>query len=413
MQKIQQIKQKIIDFFKRKKKKPGQKKKCVSCKGKGNGKNQKKGPSGKSRKRLVPCGNCFTPIMPVWRGDGRLEAIGKLKLGQRVDTWHPNEPGYETLLQTPNMGVVPETHRAIWFMQEWEDGYQVKVGMLRSLEWLEEAGITEVGDVVEMDLEEMGVEGDFQVMAIDPCPPIEEGSGRLVIGVYEFNRGDVHELKLQGIEQPIEVTPGHPFWSPDRGEGGDWVPAGELQVGQQVLVKGGCAVVEGWKRKGDEGVCNIEVEGAHCYRVGAHGVLVHNASTDPMQIEATHSSTSVGYRYAIAAWAYRRRRTLVEGSHKWGRNYGYLTFINTAEPGRPTYVLGAGPAPKPIALLNSITPQAGYGPGTDTHSEQQLRDTFQNLKVSKKTAPKTLLLLLIFSVNGLLALPASQPWEIS
>lgn len=158
----------------------------------------------------------------------------------------------------------------MWLVQEWDDGYRVKVGMLRSLEWLEEAGITEVGDVVEMDLEEMGVEGDFQVMAIDPCPVIEEGPGRLVVGV--------HELKLQEVEQPIEVTPGHTFWSPDRGEGGDWLPAGELQVGQRVLVHGGCAVVEGWQKKGEEGVCNIEVEGAHCYRVGVDGVLVHNAS---------------------------------------------------------------------------------------------------------------------------------------
>ena len=40
-----------------------------------------------------------------------------------------------------------------------------------------------------MDLPEMGADGEFQVMAIEPCPPIEEGGGRLVTGEYRFSRG--------------------------------------------------------------------------------------------------------------------------------------------------------------------------------------------------------------------------------
>ena len=59
------------------------------------------------------------------------------------------------------------------------------------------------------------------------------------------------------------------------------MPVSELRTGERLLVLGGgTARVESIVLRGKvEEVCNFEVEGDHCYRVGALGVLVHNAST--------------------------------------------------------------------------------------------------------------------------------------
>jgi hypothetical protein len=68
------------------------------------------------------------------------------------------------------------------------------VGLLRDLAWLRERGIAQSGDRTLLDLPEMGVAGEFQVMAVGPCPPIESGPGRMVTGVFRFSRGAVYDL---------------------------------------------------------------------------------------------------------------------------------------------------------------------------------------------------------------------------
>ena len=131
------------------------------------------------------------------------------------------------------------------------------------------------GDRVELHLPEMGVRDWFQVVAIEPCPEIESGEGRVVTGVFSYSRGMTYRMRIAGECEPLRVTEGHPFWDVDLG---DWFPAGEGLVGRKVLIEGGETVVLGWEESGKESVYNIEVDGDHCYRVGEQGVLVHNAS---------------------------------------------------------------------------------------------------------------------------------------
>ncbi len=72
------------------------------------------------------------------------------------------------------------------------------------------------------------------------------------------------------------MTPVHPFWSVTRD---DFVPAGELVLGEEVVTIDG----QIWRltsitpRAGPETVYNFEVAGEHVYYVTSDGLLVHNS----------------------------------------------------------------------------------------------------------------------------------------
>ncbi len=118
--------------------------------------------------------------------------------------------------------------------------------------------------------------GLADVLAIEACPDIQPGPGRLVTGTFKHTAGIVLDLKVESESKPIGVTPTHPFWSVDRQ---DWVAAGDLRIGERLETLDGTTVVESISPRSEpEMVYNIEVEGDHVYRVGESGVLVHNAS---------------------------------------------------------------------------------------------------------------------------------------
>lgn len=75
----------------------------------------------------------------------------------------------------------------------------------------------------------------------------------------------------------IETTPEHPFYTAE----GEWVPAGELKVGDEVRqADGSTGVVESieWIAE-DQTMYNFTVDVAHTYFVGTGQWLVHNACT--------------------------------------------------------------------------------------------------------------------------------------
>ncbi|VTS04844.1 hypothetical protein [Tuwongella immobilis] len=123
--------------------------------------------------------------------------------------------------------------------------------------------------------------------AIEPCPEIATGRGRLVVSRFRHSQGEVYDLRLVGSDGIFGVTVHHPIWSATRGA---WVSAAELEPGERLsgipqtadrgIGEGAGVVVEvaSLLPRGQEPVYNIEVDGDHCYRVGECGVLVHNAS---------------------------------------------------------------------------------------------------------------------------------------
>ncbi len=367
-----------------------------------------------------PLGQCFTRRVAKRKGDGLGRGpMGASELGEKVQTFQPGEPGYGQSGKLSEIEANPWAYRAVWFMLE-EDGRWVKFGMLKSVLWMAVSGVHKVGDRVRFDLEEMGVVGEAQVMSIGPCPAIEPGPGALVVSVFEHSEGEIWELTVEGESQPIESTENHPFWSGDRIT---WVPLRELRVGERLSgVNGFVPVLKVKKTDRRETVYNIEVEGDHCYRIGEQGVLVHNASVNPVQVMATSSSSSVGLRYAIATWRYRRRDSnFAMKGPRWGYNYGYLTFTNQRGVGGPNFLLGAGPQPVPFSqLLGTPTPapQRGYNPDT-THSEQQLFTRFEGLQWGMLCPVSDVIVVEFFSerepcgacqgVLGMLLMPYNQP----
>jgi hypothetical protein len=224
---------------------------------------------------------------PTAQGDaGRKEVGSASSWGPTPGGWAGARPGFGLLIPSPIRPPWPSyallqahfPHRLlIPLLQFAVQSDTVEAELLRSLQWLatREAG---VGRPVFLDMPEMGVRGEALVRAIEPCPPLEAGDGRLVTAAFRHSRGAVYDLTVAGEGGPLGVTGAHPFWSADRAA---WVPAQGLRAGGRLRGLGGAPAVQALAlRAGPEPVYNVEVEGDHCYRVGELGLLVHNAS-DP------------------------------------------------------------------------------------------------------------------------------------
>ncbi len=203
--------------------------------------------------------------------------------------------------------------------------------LLRDCAWLKD-NHAYVGGTVWLNMPEMGVEGLAEVLAIEPCPPLEEGEGRLVTGTFRHTSGEVYDLKLESESNPIGVTATHPFWSVDREE---WISAIDLEIGETLKTLEGTTVVESFEKRGDsEPVYNIEVSEDHIYRVGESAVLVHNASVP------TDSEIEAG------AKAYRIAHSLQSGR----RNLAGIVFsvcggdIESLPSNFPSSFIISGPA---------------------------------------------------------------------
>ncbi len=172
--------------------------------------------------------------------------------------------------------------------------------LLRTLDWIEDYGAHPGGQIY-LDMPEMSVVGLADVIAIEPCPEIQPGPGRLVTSTFQHTAGTVLDLKVESESKPIGVTPTHPFWSVDR-QG--WVAVGDLRIGERLETLDGTTVVESITRRPElETVYNIEVEGDHVYRVGESGVLVHNASfkgCDPCEEAQTRTDSVGGFNVKFA-----------------------------------------------------------------------------------------------------------------
>ena len=150
----------------------------------------------------------------------------------------------------------------------------VEVELLRPAAWIEQTQAV-VGSQIHFELAELGIDGPACVLAIEPCPEIEPGRGRVITGTFTTARCEVLELRLSN-EEVLEPTPPHRFFSETRQ---DWVAAGELRVGECLRTASGEAVtLESVSLKaGEHRVYNLEVEQEHQFYVGESGVLVHNA----------------------------------------------------------------------------------------------------------------------------------------
>ncbi|HEX5446165.1 MAG TPA: polymorphic toxin-type HINT domain-containing protein [Pirellulales bacterium] len=175
----------------------------------------------------------------------------------------------------------PEPDPATWKSAKMRlrkpSGKYLVMELLLSPDKMHEYGVGRA-PTVEIDLPEIGISGEAEVLAINPCPEIEPGEGSVVTGTFMHeSEGNLLNVFFEGVAQPLGVTENHPFFSLDRGK---YVSAGELRSGE--LLSSGydgttarVAYVE--RRPTDEMVYNLQVNGHHVYHVGPLAVLVHNS----------------------------------------------------------------------------------------------------------------------------------------
>lgn len=152
------------------------------------------------------------------------------------------------------------------------DSYTMQ--LLEPQSWISQNAAT-IGGWVHLNLPELQLNGLAHIDAIAPCPPIESGPGRVILGTFQHVSNNLVDVHLQGEEQPLQVTAGHMLWSLDRG---GWVAAGDLRSGERLAGKNGAvAVVSVTADANAMPVYNLDVEKDHRYLVTDFGVMAHNA----------------------------------------------------------------------------------------------------------------------------------------
>ena len=128
----------------------------------------------------------------------------------------------------------------------------------------------------------MGLDGPAEVVAINPCSPIEpdDGTGRqIVTGLMAHPADNILDISITGLDEPLGVTTTHPIWSETRQQ---FVKAAHLEVGEHLRSETGAIsqITSITPHRGPpQYVYNLEVNAEHVYQVGLTGLLVHNDCT--------------------------------------------------------------------------------------------------------------------------------------
>jgi hypothetical protein len=217
-------------------------------------------------------GGCFAAGTRVAVANGQVP-IEQVAVGQRVLTLEPADDQPQPV--SAEAVIDPPAWRQVTLLLDRGSGDWIDLKLLRPLTWLD-ARSARLGAALWINLPEIGLEGRTWVQAIDSCPALEQGPGRLVTGTFRHTFGLVHDLQVEGEPKPVVMTGSHPFWSLHRRA---WAAASELRPGEPLKGQRGPARVS-WLGlvPREASVYNLEVDADHCYRIGLQGLLVHNSS---------------------------------------------------------------------------------------------------------------------------------------
>ena len=163
-----------------------------------------------------------------------------------------------------------------------------------------------------LTLHELEAVGPAEIVEVGRCPELEPGEGRLVTGTFAHQSGEVFDIAVDGLAEPIGCTGAHPFWCEDRHA---FIPARDLRLGETLRTESGTLrqITRITPRRGPPvAVFNLEVDAEHVYYVSVDGVLVHNACGDFRgPVESRHFSSSVqGRELHEIAQSYREAAQL-------------------------------------------------------------------------------------------------------
>jgi hypothetical protein len=213
-------------------------------------------------------------------------AIEDIQVGQRVVGENPHLAADDHRTQTV---VDPATWRLVKLHSDWrwDDGTldTVEVESLQPVSWIEQHEARPGHFVpLPLDLTEMGMPEDLRanVVSIEPCPPVTDGLGHVVLTTVNHLNPFICELVVEdrcGRRETIKPTGYHKFYSETRT---GWVSASDLQRGERLRgIDGPLSVADVQRAPGVERVYNFTVEDQHVYHVSTLGALVHNTGCNP------------------------------------------------------------------------------------------------------------------------------------
>jgi hypothetical protein len=266
--------------------------------------------------QLGPQGGCFTretlallegeagldtstlSILPNTMATRVLRRIDAIALGNRVIGENPEAWNVDTQW--------PEPEQASWVQitatSRRSDRAPCELQILRPRAWAEQYGLV-AGATLPLNYPELKLTGSITVHAVEPAPPIDSGTGHVVIGRFvtrEIN--NLVRVTLSG-GTVIESTDNHPIWSVDRQA---FLAAEELQPGERLQGLDAEIAVERVERVGHcPAVFNLEVHGQHVFHIAEAAVLVHNADyADGAQAKPAprESNMLAGYSDILIQW---------------------------------------------------------------------------------------------------------------
>ena len=206
----------------------------------------------------------------------KLTRIEDLQVGERIRSDAQTEE-FDLQFGTE---IIRSDWRKVTLVAPKRDGSTADVILLRPLQWLNDQQ-AEVGGTVFISVPECGIDGQANVLTIEPCPPIEPAGdlgGRVITGTFRHQVSASISLSIAGQAEPILCTGNHPFWSEDRQ---DFIRADSLQPNETLPTTTGTTTVTSLIQvPGSTPVYNLEIHGTHVYHVGSSGVLVHNGDPD-------------------------------------------------------------------------------------------------------------------------------------
>jgi RHS repeat-associated protein len=217
----------------------------------------------------APSGMCFLPGTLVDENIGE-EPIEKVQLGDRVYTSGSGEQ------QESATEINPAQWHLVRLRMPNPDGSkdELEMSFLRSNQWLASENCQVSGDVW-LSLPELGISGVATVEAIDACPSLKTGTGRIVTGTITHLNGFVLTLHFDGTNEILSPTATHRLYSESRDA---WVVASDLQPGELLKTRSGVIRIASIEHlPGVHRVYNIEVEDDHRYFAGSQEILSHNS----------------------------------------------------------------------------------------------------------------------------------------
>lgn len=152
----------------------------------------------------------------------RLKSIERVEVGQRVATGISQEIRDLAIgdpLAVPQWDRVDheidsQTWRKLTLVMHTPQGDRFDITLLRPIRWLESCD-AQVGSSIHLVVSEQGLDGLADVLAIEPCPRISLGIGRVVTGTFTHVRGGILRIRLAGLAEPLGVTSNHSIYSAD------------------------------------------------------------------------------------------------------------------------------------------------------------------------------------------------------